>query len=151
MVRENKNASPTSFESATTMGLSVVTGAVLLQSLDSYNYIDAGWIQQLPAADHLSSIAGSYAFGAVGGALTERFASHFASKGREDAAEGVRLIGNTVTMLGSLAYQLTIESSTRGVSDKWDIVAGIVATAPGIIAGKGYARIRKRIKQPLGS
>lgn len=147
MPEQNKHPAPTSIESAAMTGLPLISTAAAAEALNSYNYTDIDWVEHIPAGDHLSSIAGSYAVGAIGGAATERLAARLESNGRKKSAERVRRIGNTLTIMGSIACQLVLETSTKGTGDKWDIVSGAIATVPGLVAGRGYAKTGRRTER----
>lgn len=149
MSEQNKQPAPTSIESAAMAGFPLISTTTAVEALNAYNYIDADWIEHVPADDHMSSMTGSYVLGAIGGAATERFAARLESKGREKSAERVRRFGQTLTVMGSVAYQLAIETSTKGTGDKWDVVAGAIATVPGLIAGRGYTKIGKHAEQTV--
>jgi hypothetical protein len=148
MPKQNKNHAPTTIETVAMAGLPLTSIAGAVEALNSYGYIDAAWIERIPAADHMSSIVGSYVVGAIGGTATERFAARLDSHGRKKSAERVRKIGNALTAMGSLACQLAIETSTRGTGDKWDVISGAIATVPGLVAGRGYAKSGKHTKEP---
>jgi hypothetical protein len=147
MSEQNKHSTLSSIESAAMAGFPLMSVATAVEALNSYNYIDADWIEHIPAGDHLSSMTGAYALGAIGGTVTERFAARLEANGRERSAERVRRVGRTLTVMGSIACQLAIETSTKGTGDKWDVVSGAIATVPGLIAGRGYAKTWKARKQ----
>ena len=147
--QNKKHQPPTSIESAAIAGMHLLGIATAAEALNKYNYIDADWMEHVPTNDHMSSMAGSYVLGAIGGTATERFAAHLESNGRKKSAERVRRAGKTITVMGSIACQLAIETSTKGVGDKWDVVSGAIATVPGLIAGRGYAKIGRHTDQPI--
>ncbi len=148
MSSKDITSGPNHTETAAIVGLPVVAIAGAVQASEAYGYIDADWIQELPAAQHLSSISGSYVVGTAGGIITERFAAYFEQRGHEKSAARVRLAGHTLTFLGSAACQVAVETTTRGIGDKWDVLSGIIATAPGMVAGSGYAKILMPRDQP---
>jgi hypothetical protein len=140
MTKEQQSHSPSG--TAALIGSPVVSVVAAINQADGSGWINAPWVEQVPGIDHSSSVAGSYLIGIAGGTMTERIASRLEKSGQPKAAERARRFGNTLTVLSSVACQLTIEGTPHGgVSDKWDVIAGVIATAPGIIAGRQYGRI----------
>lgn len=130
----------------------VASGLAAIHELNTHGYIDLPFIEQVPGIMHSSSAAGGAAIGMVGGIVTERIAANLEMKGKENNAEKVRHFGTTITLLGSLATQLTIESGLiKGTPDAWDVAIGFIATAPGIIAGHSLARSNTKNKQKSDS
>lgn len=121
---------------------SVAAGPVLgtvaaLHELDAQGWISAPWAQEIPGAEHSSSMVGSFGVGLLTSAAAERIALRLIDQGHENAAGKIRRAGKIVAWAGSVICQLAIETNGRmGVSDKWDVIAGIATTAPGIIAGR---------------
>ena len=139
-----KKTDSSQVETVAVIGFPAVSIVTAIHETDAHGWAVAPWIEQAPGIDHASSAAGSYFMGAVGGTITERIASRLESSGKPKSAERARRFGNTLTVLSSIACQLAIEGSPQGgVSDKWDVVAGIVTTAPGMIAGRYVGRIHK--------
>lgn len=141
---KHPNSGPNPAERAAMTTPAVLGPVTAAEAVHSYGHVEAPFIENIPASDHLSSMLGSFTLGVVGGALTERAAGYMESRGRLGAAERIRHYGNAITAMGSIACQMAIETSTRGTGDKWDIVAGALATAPGILAGRGYAKMFRR-------
>jgi hypothetical protein len=112
-------------------GLTTVARYLHREGWDSMSAVD-----QIPGVDYASSAAGGLAFGATVFAAAERLAMHLDGRGRETAAEKVRRAGKIVAWVGSAACQIAVETNMRGVADKWDVLVGVAATAPGIIAGR---------------
>src|SRR5688500_13416712 len=106
MAKHDKQPTSTTVESAAIAGLPLVGITAATEALSSYGHINADWIEHMPLADHTSSMLGSYALGAIGGTVTERFAARLESRGRQKSAERVRRVGNTLTAMGSLACQM---------------------------------------------
>jgi len=115
-----------------------------LHELDASNWISAPWVQEIPGAEQSSSMVASFAVGIVATVAAERLATRLDTHGKERTAENIRRAGKVAAWTGSLACQLVIETNPRGgVSDKWDLMAGLAATAPGIIAGRFISRSRR--------
>ena len=144
---DDENELPTRSEVIAFTTFPIISVFSAAEALESYGWTNQPFFEDIPGSDHLSSVTGSYAVGIAGGALTERFASRLESKGSLTYAERVRRFGNTMTVLGSLASQIAIETSTKGVGDKWDVVVGTVATLPGIIAGRGATKSARSAKK----
>ncbi len=112
-----------------------------VHELDKHTALTMPWAENLPLADHSSSIAASTAIAASTSVVAEALAGRLELRGRETAAERVRRAGNIISWAGSIAYQLAVETTPQGgVSDKWDIVAGLVSTAPAIMLGTRVGR-----------
>lgn len=139
--REHELTSNNTLASATALGSSVAGVATALHSLDSSNYVNTPWIREVPGIDHSTSAMGSFFVGLTVVTGADKMASRFEDSGHPRAAEKIRRAGTVAAWIGSAACQLAIETNPSfGTQDKWDIIAGIAATAPGIIAGRGLAR-----------
>jgi hypothetical protein len=139
---ENKNLPPSSLEKASIVGMHLTSTAAVVHEGNAGNWIHAPWIESMPGIDHSSSASGSYVIGMVGATLAERIAARLENKGKMKSAERARRFGNSLTVLSSIACQLAIETNPNyGISDKWDVISGIVSTAPGMIAGRYLGRV----------
>ena len=137
---ENKNLPPSPLEKASVVGMNVASAAAVIHGGNG-NWIHAPWIESVPGIDHSSSVSGSYVIGVAGAAFTERIAARLETKGKMKSAERARRFGNSLTVLSSIACQLAIETNPNyGISDKWDVISGIISTAPGMIAGRYIGR-----------
>lgn len=128
-------------ETASLIASPAITTTGMMHELNTYNGTNFPVVDSLPLIEHSSSAAGGVFVGMLGGAITENMAARLESKGKEKTAEKVRRIGTVVTLMGSLAAHLTIESGIlKGTPDKWDVVVGFAATAPGLLAGRTMGR-----------
>jgi hypothetical protein len=138
---ENEKLPPSFLEKASVVGMNVTAAAAVVHEGNAGNFIDASWIESVPGIDHSTSAAGSYVLGMAGALLTERFAARLETSGKMKSAERARHFGNSLTILSSIACQLAIETNPHyGISDKWDVISGIISTAPGMIAGRYLGR-----------
>lgn len=147
---ENKNLPPSPLEKASIVGMNVSTTAAAVHEGNAGNWIHAPWIESVPGIDHSSSVSGSYVIGMAGATLTERIAARLETKGKMKSAERTRRFGNSLTVLSSIACQLAVETNPNyGISDKWDVISGIVSTAPGMIAGRYIGRAGAKSNETL--
>ena len=124
--------------------LPVSASLAATHELNAHGYISTPFIEQFPGIEHSSSAAGGALVGMVGGVISERFATIFENKGQEASAEKVRRFGAAITFMGSLATQLALESALiKGTPDTLDVVVGLAATVPGIIAGRSLAKKKR--------
>lgn len=99
------------------------------------------WTDGVPGINHASSVTGSAYLAGVITFTAETLANRHERTGNSKTAEHTRRLGLIAAWSGSVVCQLTIEMSKwGGVSDKKDILAGFLATAPGIIYGQRLAR-----------
>jgi hypothetical protein len=134
-------------ENAVQMAMPIVATATALHEMDVNGYINMPWIQEVPGIDHASSFIGSWAVAAGITVGVEKLATMLKTRGHDKAAERMRRARNIIAWTGSIACQLAIETSSwGGVSDVRDVVAGAIATVPGIIYGSSLARFLSRDK-----
>lgn len=118
-----------------------IAALAAVHEVNATAWVDAPWVENIPGADHATSMAGSYCIGLAGGYTTEWAANTLSANGAPGLANRVRRLGRAATIASSLACQITIEAfDSRGVADKWDIFAGLAATIPGMLSGHYFAR-----------
>lgn len=118
-----------------------VMALTALHEVAAHGYSDARWVQEIPGIDHASSVAGSWAVAAGITLGIEKLAARLDQRGHQPAAERMRRAGNIIAWSGAVACQAAIESTRwGGVSDFRDVIAGSLATIPGIIHGHALNR-----------
>ena len=119
----------------------VITAALVHEANSTLNF---------PFAEHVSSVAGSWAVCLTGIWGSDRVGRFLEGKGHHKGAERVRRAGTAVGGLGAAAYHLSAESGYvpyLGVADKWDAAAGIIGVIGGIAHGKAYVKEKRERRE----
>ncbi|HSX35033.1 MAG TPA: hypothetical protein VLF62_05290 [Candidatus Saccharimonadales bacterium] len=109
-------------------------------------------VHEIPYAENVFD---SYLLGATTTALSERIAMYFEADGRPKSAKVMRHAGNVTALACSVGYQIA-ETGAHTTTQKMAVAMGVIATVPGMIAGKSVARaplwgvLRQRLFGPKG-
>jgi hypothetical protein len=128
-----------------------VTAAAGAQAADTYHFTPVAEpvLEHIPGIEHSSSVLGSYAVSMIAVGTADLIANRLALRGHEKAAQRTARAGRIVAWMGSIASLAAAELGLHGTGDKWDVVAGLAATLPGIITGQTWAETLKKYPSTL--
>jgi hypothetical protein len=119
---------------------SILMGAAVAAEAGGTKLIQEGvlpsFMREIPYAEN---VLGSYAVGGVVAALSEQAATRLEADGRPASAKVVRHAGTVAALVCSVGYQAA-ETGIDTPYQKMAAAMGVIATVPGMIAGRAVAR-----------
>jgi hypothetical protein len=102
--------------------------------------LDPGLETAVPGFDHVSSVALSFGVADLTVLSCEYVADRLEARARPVAAERLKRAAGALAWAGSIAAQAVAEGGYFAGKDDWrDVLLGLAATVPGIIAGRAQA------------